>query len=328
LAEQRPDEPEAAGPEPDAPEADGPEPGEPEEASPVFGAAQRIIESAVIAVVTSTGLYLIGSVYTDAYYGRMSIEATTLDLSPPFIALQSAHVLQSLIEYPSAILFFYMLYRLLVSRWPQLRTWYDRAQQRFGRVFLLIVNVLIVAPLLAAALEAGIDEGIAGTTSVLSEVVGLMGTVAALLLFYLIWLSFGPRQTLVSQLRAHKLIPIALVFALYLLDALVSTANGASFDAELLMTGEADSSIEIHFRLKNEARDTLPDSGLILVTARNGSYYVVERQPIPPSGRPVSYAVPFGMVRTVRTQRVNEADPELEDVMIEIMEEIGTPTPP
>ncbi len=36
--------------------------GTPDEAIPVFGAAQRVIESAVIAVATSTGLYLVGSV--------------------------------------------------------------------------------------------------------------------------------------------------------------------------------------------------------------------------------------------------------------------------
>ena len=65
--------------------------GTPDEPSPVFGAAQRVVESAVIAVATSTGLYLVGSVYTDAYYGRMSIEVTSLDLSPPFIALQSEY---------------------------------------------------------------------------------------------------------------------------------------------------------------------------------------------------------------------------------------------
>src|SRR5215208_6157947 len=51
----------------------------------VLGPAQRFIEAAAIAVVTSTGLYLVGSVYTDAYYGRMSIEVTSLDLSPPYI---------------------------------------------------------------------------------------------------------------------------------------------------------------------------------------------------------------------------------------------------
>ena len=78
-----------------APVDDADDDGTPDGPSPVFGAAQRVIESAVIAVATSTGLYLVGSVYTDAYFGRMSIEVTSLDLSPPFIALQSAHVLES-----------------------------------------------------------------------------------------------------------------------------------------------------------------------------------------------------------------------------------------
>src|SRR5215210_2287185 len=173
----------------------------PDERSPVFGAAQRVIESAVIAVATSTGLYLIGSVYTEAYYGRMSIEVTSLDLSPPFIALQSAHVLGSLLEYPSALLFFYLLYRLLTSRIPRLRSWYNRARQRFGRLFLLIVNFLIVSPMLVSAFRAGIDAGISSTSSVLSEVTGLMGTLGSLLLFYVIWLSFGPRQFILDQIR-------------------------------------------------------------------------------------------------------------------------------
>src|ERR671913_2091977 len=123
----------------------------PDRASPVFGTAQRVIESAVIAVATSTGLYIVGSVYTDAYYGRMSIEVTSLDLSPPFIALQSAHVLESLLEYPLALLFFYLLYRVLTSRIPRLRSWYDRVKQRLGRLFLLIVNLLIVSPLVVAS---------------------------------------------------------------------------------------------------------------------------------------------------------------------------------
>src|SRR3712207_9544382 len=72
----------------------------PDGPSPVLGTAQRFIESAAIAVATSTGLYLVGWVYTDAYFGRMSIEVTSLDLAPPFIALQSAHVLEALLEYP------------------------------------------------------------------------------------------------------------------------------------------------------------------------------------------------------------------------------------
>jgi len=75
-------------------------------------------------------------------------------------------------------------------------------------------------------------------------------------------------------------------------------------------------------------QDTLPSSGLLLVTARNGNYYVVERQDSPPSGRPVAYVVPFDAVDSARTQRVNEADLALDDLVDEIMDEIATPTAP
>jgi hypothetical protein len=300
-----------------------------DEPGQVFGAAQRVIESAVIAVATSTGLYLVGSVYADAYFGRMSIEVTSLDLSPPFIALQSAHVLESLLEYPFALLFFYLLYRVLTSRIPRLRSWYDRVKQRFGRLFLLILNLLIVSPLVIAAVQAGIDVGLTGASSVLGDVAGLMGTFGSLLFFYVIWLSFGPRQTIIAQIRERKLVPIVLLAALYLLDALIATANGAAVDAELLMAGESDSSIEVVFTMKEGVRDTLPESELLLVTARNGNYYVVERQDNPPSRRPIAYIVPFDAIDSARTQRVNDADPALDEILInEIMNEFATPTSP
>ena len=294
----------------------------------VFSTAQRVIESAVIALTTSTGLYLVGSVYTDAYYGRLSIEVSSLDLAPPFIALQSAHVLESLLEYPSTLLFFYLVYRVISPRIRWARGWYDRAHQRFGRLFVLTVNLIVVSPLLAAALQATLSGGIIQDSSVLGEVVGLMGTVGSLLVFYVLWLSFGPRQVIISQIRQRKLIPIGLLALLYLLDALTATAIGAAHDAELLMTGEADSSIAITFTMKEGVRDTLPDAELLLVIARNGNYYVVEGQNGLPSGRPVAYAVPFTSVDSARTQRVNEADVGLEDVVDEIMDEIGTPTVP
>jgi hypothetical protein len=311
-----------------AAEHDAQDDGTPDEPRQGFGAAQRVIESAVIAVATSTGLYLVGSVYTDAYYGRMSIEVTSLDLSPPFIALQSAHVLESLLEYPTALLFFYLIYRVLTSRIPRLRSWYDRGQQRFGRLFLLIVNLLIVSPLLVAAVQAGIDAGISATSSVLSEVTGLMGSLGSLLFFYVIWLSFGPRQVILAQIRERKLIPIVLLFAVYLLDALIATANGAVGDAELLMSGESDSSIEVVFTMAEGVQNALPSSGLLLVTARNGNYYVVERQGNPPSRRPVAYVIPFDAVDSARTQRVNDADQQLDELVVEIMDEFATPTAP
>jgi hypothetical protein len=310
-------------------EHDAPAETAPDGPSQVFGTAQRLIESAVIAVATSTGLYLVGSVYTDAYFSRMSIEVTSLDLSPPFIALQSVHVLESLLEYPSALLFFYLLYRLLTSRIPRLRSWYDRVKQRFGRLFLLIVNLAIVSPLMTAAVRAGIDAEMAGASTVRSDVASLMAGLGSLLFFYVIWLSFGPRDVIISQIRQRKLVPIVLLAALYLLDALIATANGAERDAELLLTGEAESSIEVIFTMTEGVRDTLPDTGLLLVTARNGNYYVVERQPIPPGRRPVAYVVPFDSVDSARMQRVNEADVELPEMLMdEIMREMGTPIAP
>ena len=44
--------------------------------------ARRIAESVIIAVISSAALYLVGSVYVDAYYGRLAIEVTSLDLPP------------------------------------------------------------------------------------------------------------------------------------------------------------------------------------------------------------------------------------------------------
>jgi len=284
---------------------------------PALGTTQRVIESAVIAVATSTGLYLVGSVYTDAYYSRLSIEVTALDLAPPFIALQSAHVLQSLAEYPVTLLGLYLLYRVLSSRLGWLRAMYYRLLQRLGRLFLLIVNLAIVSPLVAAAIMAEIKEAETGASSVLSEVAGLMGTLGTVMLIYVIWLSFGPRLVILSEIRARKITPIALLFALYLLDALIATASNAAYDAELLMTGLADGSIAIELTMSDGVNEAIPATGLILVTARNGNYYVVERQSFPPSLRPVAYAVPFDSVDVIRMQRINEAGLQLEDLFEE-----------
>jgi hypothetical protein len=169
----------------------------------------------------------------------------------------------------------------------------------------------------------------AGASTVRTDVASLMAGLGSLLFFYVIWLSFGPRDVIISQIRQRKLVPIVLLAALYLLDALIATANGAERDAELLLTGEAESSIEVIFTMTEGVRDTLPDTGLLLVTARNGNYYVVERQPIPPGRRPVAYVVPFDSVDSARMQRVNEADVELPEMLMdEIMREMGTPIAP
>ena len=49
---------------------------------PTLETARRIAESVIIAALSSAGLYLVGSVYTDAYYGRLAIEVTSLELAP------------------------------------------------------------------------------------------------------------------------------------------------------------------------------------------------------------------------------------------------------
>lgn len=294
---------------------------------PSLGPAQRAIESIVIAVVTSTGLYLIGSVYVEAYYGRMSIEATSLDLAPPYIALQAAHVVQSLIEYPLTLLGFWVIYRWLVSKSDLLHRWYDRFHNRFGRLFLLIVNLAIVSPLLLAAFRASFDQGMFFASTLVGEVSELMTTFGLLLLVYVIWLSVSPRSTIFIQIRQRRLFPIALLFALYLLDALVATANDAALDAEVTMLGLAESSIEVSFTLAPGVNDTLPETPLVLITARNGKYYVVERQEYPPSRRPVAFMIPFDSVDMARTQRVNEANPQLVDFFMDD-ELLGTPEGP
>jgi hypothetical protein len=255
----------------------------------------------------------------------MSIDAASLDLSPPFIALQSTHVIESLLGYPITLLIFYVLYRALASRLGRVRSWYERVQQRLGRLFLLLVNLVIVSPLVATAWQAAFQQGITGAGSVLSEIGGLMGTLATVLVVYLIWLSFGPRRDVITEIRRRQMLPIALIFALYLLDALVATASGAAGDAELLMTGQADSSIAVDFTFARDVNQPLPATDLILVTTRAGVYYVVERQGMPPSGRPASWAIPFESVDGVQLQRVNEADVGLEEFMFEVM---GTPTTP
>jgi hypothetical protein len=140
-----------------------------------------------------------------------------------------------------------------------------------------------------------------------------MGTFGLILLIYLIWLSFGPRDIILNQIRNWRITPIALLFALYLLDALIATAHSAALDAELLMTGLADASIMATFTPVKGVDPPLPPGEYILVTARNGSYFVVERQSAPPSERPVAYAVPFDLISSVKTQRINDANLEFDD---------------
>jgi hypothetical protein len=269
-------------------------------------AARRVVESLIIAVVTSTGLYLVGTVYTNAYFGRMSIDAAALDLTPPYIALQSVHVVESLLQYPVIVGVIYLLYRVVVSRLPVVRSWARDATQRFGRLALLIANIVIVLPLLNSVVSIGQDAAVEETSDVLGEVGSLMGIAVGVLVVYLLWLSLVRREFLITQIREHKLLPIALLVVLYLLDALIVTAVDAGLDAELLMTGLSDRSIAVTFTMANGA-EFAPSKDLLLVAIRNGHYFVVQRQPIPPSRQPISYAIPVRAVDAIQLQRVNPA---------------------
>jgi hypothetical protein len=281
--------------------------------------ARRLGESVIIAVVTSTGLYLVGSVYTDAYYGRMSIEATSLDLPPTFIGLQSTHVLQGLIEYPSTILLIYLLIRWLSSWATWLRTRFEHARRRFERPVLLIINLLVISPLAFDAYEA-VDQRVMPANSAVSEISVLLLNTVFILLIYVIWLSLGPRQLLFSQIRRHKIVPIVLVGIAYLGSALITTADSGLQAAELFLLGNSEASLAIEFAIRREVPAALPETELLLVAARNGNYFVVERQTYPPSGRPASYIVPFDAVEFAHVQRLNAAPVMLDAEGAEIVD--------
>ncbi len=284
-------------------------------ASPVLEATRRLVESVVVAVVTSTGVFLVGSVYTEAYYGRMSIDANALDLPPPYVALQAVHAVQSLVAYPALLLLAYWLYRIVAARLPRARSWSDRLLRRFGRLALLAVNVLIVLPLVLAAADSGANPALIQTTSALSEVVSLMQAAGIALLAYVVWLSLGPRRLLFGELQRRRIVPLVLLFALYLLGALVNTAARARANAEHLMTGASDTSVAVAFTMASGVAP-LPSANLLLVAIRNGHYFVVERQPDPPSLTPTAFAVPFRAVDSVRMERVNPAAPASEGIVV------------
>lgn len=285
-----------------------------------FESARRLGESLVIAAVTSSGLYLVGAVYTDAYYGRLSIETTSLDLSPPYVALQSAHALRALLEYPSTLLLFWILYRTFASPVRRVRQWFDRARRRFPRLLLVAANLVVVAPLVVGAVLTGYREQTLVPGSLVSEVAGVLEDLGVLLLGYAVWLGWSQRASIVSQIRVRKPVPIALVFFVYLLSALAATAVAAERAAALLLTGGSDASIGIELTMAPEADQQLEGKDLILVSARNGTFFVVERQPAPPSQRPVAYMVPAAAVDVARVQRQVDADATFDEFELEGIE--------
>jgi len=269
--------------------------------------SRKLIESVIIAVVTSTGVYLVGSVYTEAYFGRMAIDAVALDLPPPYIALQAVHAIQSLLVYPIALLLLYLLDRFTASRYPQLRSWLGRQVDRLGWFAILVTNLVVVLPLVLAANAAGSNRALIQTTSALSEMVSLIQVVALALVIYVVWLSLARRTYLLAELKQHKNVPMALVAAIILLGALINTADRARANAERLMTGASDTSLIVAFTMADDR--PLPSQELIFVAMRNSHYFVVERQPDPPSRTPRAFAVPFRAVDSVEFERVNPAAP-------------------
>ena len=269
--------------------------------------SRKLIESVIIAVVTSTGVYLVGSVYTEAYYGRMSIDVVALDLPPPYIALQAVHALQSLLVYPLVLLFLYLLDKATTARLPQARLWLRSVVERLGWPGVLALNLIVAFPLLRAAEAAGSNRALIQTTSALSEVVSLMQLVGLVLLAYVVWLSLVKRAFLLSELKQHHNVPLALVVAIVLLGALVNTADRARTNAERLMTGASDTSLMVTFTPADDR--PLPSEELIFVSMRNSHYFVVERQPDPPSVTPRAFAMPYRAVDSVEFERINPAPP-------------------
>jgi hypothetical protein len=105
---------------------------------------------------------------------------------------------------------------------------------------------------------------------------------------------------------------------------LVNTADRARANAERLMTGESDTSMAVTFTWAAGVTP-LPDADLLLVAIRNGHYFVVERQPDPPSRTPTAYAIPVRAVDRVQMERVNPAAPAAHGIVIELFG--STPSP-
>jgi hypothetical protein len=276
---------------------------------PAFETARRIGESVIIAAVSSAGLYLVGTVYTDAYYGRLSIEVTSLDLAPPYVALQSVHALWGLLDYPLMLLLFYVVYRTLAVPARRLGTWLAQTRRRFPRLLPILANVVVVAPLLLDALVSFREQELPHR-SVLTEVHSVLRYAGLVLLGYVVWLGWSQRRFLVSEVRARKLVPIALVFLVYLLSALATTGVVAELAAVELLTGASNASLRVEFVTKPGVLPELVGKELILVTTRNGAYFVVEREPPPPSQQPTSYVVPMTAVDAARVHPFNAAAAE------------------
>src|SRR5215217_6292423 len=69
--------------------------------------------------------------------------------------------------------------------------------------------------------------------------------------------------------------------------------------------GASNASLRVEFVTKSDVLPELVGKELILVTTRNGAYFVVEREPPRPSQQPTSYVVPMTAVDAARVHPFN-----------------------
>jgi hypothetical protein len=286
-------------------------------AHPAFAAARKVGESFVIAVVTSTGLYLVGSVYTGSYYSRLSVDVASLDLAPAYVAVQAIHALPGLLQYPLTLLALWLLYRTFAAPGKRFAAEVGRLRARHPRGTVVAANLLLVGPLLGGALALGIDQSTGAPDAVLAELAGVLTTVSLVLLVYAVWLGWSQRASLADLIRARAVLPIGLIGLVYLLHAMAGTSGVAEAAAIRLMTGQAGNSLGIELTLADDVDPDWGDAALVLVIQRQVSFFVVERQPIPPAQRPRAWVVPAGSVETARVQRLTDADDALVTIVIE-----------
>jgi hypothetical protein len=259
---------------------------------------RRIAESVVIAVVSSAALYLVGFVYVDAYYGRLSLAMIPLDLPPPYVALQSIHAMWGLLDYPLTLVVALVVYRALASPSLPSGRWLGQARTRFPLLLPVLANLLLVAPLLLKS-AASLRTMELPHRSALAEIRSVLGYAGLILLAYVLWLGWQ-RRYLLAELRARQIAPLALVFSTYLLSALVTTGDAAEFAAVDLLTGSSPGSVLVSFVMKPGVLPELENQELLLVAERSGTYYAVVREASPPDPWATSYAIPAGAIDAVR----------------------------
>jgi hypothetical protein len=237
----------------------------------------------------------------------LAIEVASLDLPPPYVALQSVHALWGLLDYPLLLLLVAVLYRTVASPSRRLGQWVERAREHYPRLLPVLANLIVVAPLLLDA-AASFRERELPHRSVLTEINSVLGYVGLILLVYVLWLGWDQRRFVLSDVQARKLVPLALVFLAYLLSALVATGVIAELAAVDLLTGASPASLRVTFVTKPGVLSELADKELLLVAARNGAYYVVVREPSPPSPWATSYAIPFSAVEAAQVRPFHASD--------------------